>query len=347
VFWAEWYGSAALGTNAALPTTQDLDFWIGAYAPMTNGAIYLNPVKEITTLPTASTAYTATVAPGVVAALAYLPVVAKTDPSTYVAGTIGTLMYYPGAAGDYKETQAVTIDQMQLMSMYNMYSSQVSSYNTANNSYETLRKTYDEALTKETARLADALKAAFDPKIAVPTRPCSPTRPDEYSGTYLDLGSSAAYTATFTLMGKRANLKSYVGASNVLNDLPNANAAVKKGAIYLEGATAATLGTSVGHVFGRLGQGSDTVELGLNPFLWMTVTTTKAGMLLGFYPTTDADAGVVANKAVKISFRAKTWTALSAFNKPGRPGAPTEPMKAGASMLALGATSALVLATLA
>jgi len=227
VFWAEWYGSAALGTNAALPTTQDLDFWIGAYAPMTNGAIYLNPVKEITTLPTASTAYTATVAPGVVAALAYLPVVAKTDPSTYVAGTIGTLMYYPGAAGDYKETQAVTIDQMQLMSMYNMYSSQVSSYNTANNSYETLRKTYDEALTKETARLEDALKAAFDPKIAVPTRPCSPTRPDEYSGTYLDLGTAYGTTFTYASMKMRANPITKLKDGDALNNLPNAAASVK------------------------------------------------------------------------------------------------------------------------
>lgn len=299
MFWAEWYGSSALGTNAQLPVAGNADYFIGAYAVMTNGGLFLNPAKSIT-IPTAGTvAFAATVVPGslTVEATGFAPVVSYTDAGTYVAGTIGLLNYFPGAAGDYKETQVSTIDQLQLSSMYNMYSSQVSSYNTANNSYETLRKTYDEALTKETARLADALKAAFDPKIAVPTRPCSPTRPDEYSGTYLDLGSSAAYTATLTLMGKRANIKSYIGAANVLNDLPNANAAVKKGAIYLTN-TAGTIGTSVGHVFGRLGQGSDTVEAGLNPFLWMTATTTKAGMLLGFYPTTDADTGVLATKAV-------------------------------------------------
>jgi len=119
--------------------------------------------------------------------------------------------------------------------------------------------------------------------------------------------------------------------------------------MYLYGAVAATtLGTSVGHVFGRLGQGDATVEMGSNPFLWTAVVTeTKAGMLLGFYPTTDADVGLATGEVVTISFKAKTWTSLSSFNKPGQPGAPTEPMKAGASMLALGATSALVLATLA
>lgn len=116
---------------------------------------------------------------------------------------------------------------MQVMSLYNMYSSQVSSYNTANNSYETLRKTYDEALTKETARLADALKAAFDPKIAVPTRPCSPTRPDEYSGTYLDLSSTTAYGATYTLMKMRANIMSTISTGNAKNNLANAEASVK------------------------------------------------------------------------------------------------------------------------
>merc|ERR1711957_228710 len=284
------------------------------------------------------TAFTATVSQGdlTTEAAGYVPVASYIDPGLYVAGTIGPLMYYPGAAGDYKETQAVTIDQMQLMSMYDMYSSQVSSYNTDNNSYETLRKTYDEALTKETARLADALKAAFDPKIAVPTRPCSPTRPGEYSGTYLDLTNAAAYGATYTAAGTMANIVSKASSSNAaLNNMANVNSAVKKGAMYLEGATAATLGSSVGHVFGRLGQGDATVETGLSPFLWTTaVSSTKAGMLIGFYPTTDADTGLTAAaKVVTISLRGKTWTALSAFNKPGRPGAPTEPKKAGASML--------------
>lgn len=232
--------------------------------------------------------------------------------------------------------------------MYGMYNSQVSTFNSANSSYETLRKTYDEALTAENARLADALKAAFDPKIAVPTRPCSPTRPGDYSGAYLDLSSTTAYGTTYATMGGRANIKSFVSTSNALNNLANANASFKQGLMYLVG-TSTTLGTSVGHVFGRLGQGDATTTTGSSPFLWMTAAaTTKAGMLIGFYPTADADTGLVAaTNVVTIGFKAKTWASLSDFNKPGRPGAPTEPMTAGASMLVLGATSALVLATLA
>jgi len=232
--------------------------------------------------------------------------------------------------------------------MYGMYNSQVSTFNSANSSYETLRKTYDDALTAENARLADALKAAFDPMIAVPTRPCSPTRPGDYSGAYLDLKSTTAYGTTYATMGGRANIKSYLSSGNPLNNLANANASFKQGLMYLVG-TSTTLGTSVGHVFGRLGQGDATMSTGSSPFLWMTaVTATKAGMLLGFYPTADADTGMVATtKVVTIDFKAKTWASLDDFKKPDRPGAPTEPMGTGASMLALGATSALVLATLA
>jgi len=312
---------------------------------MTNGALYINPVTAVTV----STATVYSPEPtGTPAVVEYLPVVSYTDAATWVAGSIGTLNYFPGKTGDLKDTQTSTMDQTQLQSMYDMYNSQVNTFNSANSSYETLRKTYDEALTAENARLADALKAAFDPKIAVPTRPCSPTRPGDYSGTYLDLTSSTAFSATQTAMGMRANIKSFLKTSDAKNDLANENASFKMGAMYVEGATAATLGTTVGHVFGRLGQGEATMQAGSSPFLWMTsATATKAGMLVGYYPTTDADTGVLTGKAVTIEFKAKTWTTNSSFNKPSRPGAPTEPMSAGASMLALGATSALVLATLA
>lgn len=312
---------------------------------MTNGALYINPATAVTV----SSAGLYTPEPtGTPTVITYLPVVSYTDASTWVAGSVGTLNYFPGMTGDYKDTQTTTMDQLQLQSMYNMYNSQVSTFNSANSSYETLRKTYDEALTAENARLADALKAAFDPKIAVPTRPCSPTRPGDYSGAYLDLSSTVAYGATQTLMGSRANIKSFLATSNALNNLGNAEASFKMGAMYVEGATAATLGTTVGHVFGRLGQGSATTSTGSSPFLWMaSATATKAGMLVGYYPTTDADVGLATGKKVEITFKAKSWASLSDFNKPSRPGAPTEPMAAGASMLALGATSALVLATLA
>jgi len=87
--------------------------------------------------------------------------------------------------------------------MYDMTTKVNDMFNTDNGAYEKLRTVYEDAKTAETARLADALKAAFEPVIAIPSRPCAPSRPMAYSGVSLDLGSATAYPATFTAAGTR------------------------------------------------------------------------------------------------------------------------------------------------
>lgn len=85
------------------------------------------------------------------------------------------------------------------------------------------------------------------------------------------------------------------------------------------------------------------------PFLWMeaNTATNKAGMLVTILPSTDAETGNdTATKFINLESKAYAWAAVSDFNKPGRPGKATDPASAGASALALGAASALVVASL-
>jgi len=48
-----------------------------------------------------------------------------------------------------------------------------------------------------------------------------------------------------------------------------------------------------GHIFGRFGQGPATSYATADPFLWGTAAAANAGgMLVSFFPGTDADVGL-------------------------------------------------------
>lgn len=117
-----------------------------------------------------------------------------------------------------------------------------------------MRTSYDDASTAETARLADALKAAFEPKISIPARPCAPVRPSAYGGVYLKFEAThKAYAANYKDNGKRGNLVQDVG-DTAKNNIPAANISLKKGFTYPNKDTSGTAAVgSAGHVFGRLG----------------------------------------------------------------------------------------------
>ena len=196
--YVEWAGVAALASTAVLPAADAADFFLGAYATGTNGALHLNPLTNSGTtpaFPTTTNWYKNALI--TTTASTYL------DPNTKFPGTIGAVKYFPGMEGDAKEVQMMSMDQMQMKSMYDMTTKSNDQFNSDNGAYEKLRTVYEDAKTAETARLADALKAAFEPVIAIPSRPCAPTRPMAYSGVTLDLASTVAYPATFTGAGTR------------------------------------------------------------------------------------------------------------------------------------------------
>lgn len=85
------------------------------------------------------------------------------------------------------------------------------------------------------------------------------------------------------------------------------------------------------------------------PFVWYPVVATNlATIQLSFFPTVDSAAGnAAATDIIKCEAKALKFAENSSFDAPGQPSEAKQPTtEAGASFLALGATSALILATL-
>ena len=176
----EWINTAALGTNAVMGEAVDTTSNTGAYAVGTDKNVFINPAD-----PTGATAGIGTAAnswkEATYTASKY------SDPLVYIPGSVGPAIYYPGKEGPWKDTQLVSHDQAVLMDRFSFVSTTYNSYQTSLNEYNSLRTTYNDAATKESERMKDFFKATFDPPVLVPKRPCAPTQPAEYSGTYFDL----------------------------------------------------------------------------------------------------------------------------------------------------------------
>jgi hypothetical protein len=84
---------------------------------------------------------------------------------------------------------------------------------------------------------------------------------------------------------------------------------------------AAPLTTESGHIFGRFGQGKMTSYTNADPFYWGVVAeANRPGMLVSFFPGTDADTGLAAAAdTIVMNAKAKTWISLDKFSAPGQP----------------------------
>lgn len=85
------------------------------------------------------------------------------------------------------------------------------------------------------------------------------------------------------------------------------------------------------------------------PFLWLenSTATQKAAIMVTILPETKDDTGLTAaDKKIVIEGAAKLYATMADFNKPGQPGKATDPKAAGAATLTLGASAALILASL-
>lgn len=84
------------------------------------------------------------------------------------------------------------------------------------------------------------------------------------------------------------------------------------------------------------------------PFYWGATASKVATMMIGMYPTDSGDTGITdAAKQTKFEVYGKTWSALDINLPPSQPAATSGdcPLKGEAKYLALGAATALAIAS--
>lgn len=153
------YLDADVATNGFLPSASVTPNWIGAYAAST----YPNPL----TTGSAAAVYAA----GTDAANANVYLAVSTD--AWAAGDVGLYDFYYYPASSIADTKGTVTDYV-LQKQLSVYNSVVTTYATAKTGYDALKTSYNSALTTEETRVGDFFKAAFEPAVAIPTRPCPP-----------------------------------------------------------------------------------------------------------------------------------------------------------------------------
>lgn len=277
------------------------------------------------------------------------------DPTQYTPGWFGTAVWYTnvaGVAGPYIGTQYAMREAIQIANDYASYKAKYATFTTASTGYKTTMTTYDTALTAETTRAADFMKAMFEPPVAIPQRPCPPEQPMSPMGPKLLVFDSAKASPTAWTAVSKTDGSAYLkySTTHVTNDLFHTRVA------YIAPASdttpAAKVTANIGAVFGRLGEGTPTLntDAGTTGFYWGVVDTAKTPtMIVSFLPEVMADTGLVAAaNTATMSAKAIAWLDLNTLAAPAPPAANANPKAAGAAALtgSLLAASAVVAAAL-
>lgn len=301
IHYVEWLNTTALGTNAIIGASDITTFFLGNYVA-TDG-IWFNPAVQSTITLTAEQ----------IKAWDFATVTAYQNwtPIGQVGGSIGTIHYYPGQAGYQMETQTAEVDSGYVFANHAAQLAIYNDFNTKKMASNALVTAYNDAKAAETARMADAIKAVFDPKIVIPARPCPPTVPQATIET-AKLDIAAVRTTAF--QNTQAAQKN-VGALKVVVNSVTGYAGTDKfqtrsGYLVATGNAGATATFEyTGHVFGVLGQGMGTMySKGAMPFVYMTpAATDRAGIQLSIFPANLATTDLAASKKIEFNLVGKAW----------------------------------------
>jgi hypothetical protein len=252
--------------------------------------------------------------------------------------------------GQWSDTLTSTVDQPILQQRISYVNDVYSEYNTQLGNYNTAKNTYNDAANKEAERLKDFFKATFDPPITVPTRPCPPSQPKEYTGAYFDFSAeiTAGWKATYATQLKRAALETSTGVGTVSSEFHGRMGYIQSSLV----ADAATIVvTNIGHIWGRLGQGKMNVYDHNAPFVFglTAAATNLAGMNISTFPYDDAVTGLAGTNTNTFKAIGKAFASFDSFKFMARPGAAENPTNVlGAKALAAtGLAVAAVVATIA
>jgi hypothetical protein len=252
--------------------------------------------------------------------------VTEKDPSTSWAGSRGKAAYYSRKGGVFSDTQISSIESGAIINSVNYKTDENNKYNAVKATYDSDKTKYNDAVTKENDRLKDIFKAAFDPAVTIPTRPNNPNPPSKFSGPYLALdkiisSSPTAWELTAAKQGDAAYIK--FGTGTVAADYQAATKyATRLGYLCMTSDSSkvgdSTTLASSGHVWGRLGQGTNTLTTGDSPFYYgKTVTGQIPGLMVSLLPNVVGDTGLAATgKQIVIDAKARTFDTAT-FNAPG------------------------------
>ena len=246
-YWVEWIQPAGLGSGGILPATSAANYFLGDYA-VADG-VFINPVTFVTDSGTN----------WVQSAITFS--YSDLDPSRRIPGSIGDAVYYSRANGPFKSTQALKMDQPILSDKYAHFKAAYDSFATVVGAYNSKKDEYNNAVKKEQARKADLFQFFLSPPVAIPQRPCPPNQPMAYSGPAMKLSDALSATpAKWTDLASKTDNTAYLGVGST--HMPTVAAATRYG--YLTSTSDDSQATqptgSVGHVFGRLGQGDATLH---------------------------------------------------------------------------------------
>lgn len=331
----EWISPAAFGTNAAMPTADDTTYQIGKLAPGTNKHVYLNP-------------QTVTSAAGNVWLAHTLTSVSVPDPEAYYPGSIGEVAYFPALEGPSKTTQVIAVDASVILDRFAFVSSVFNDYSGKLTTFNGDKTTYDDAAQKEADRRADFFKAMFDPPVTVPTKPCPPTQPKDYSGVTIDLAKSIAdgWLAQ-DKQGMLANIKVRTDTYAHEDRFHS-----RKG-YALSGPDKSKTGAiaNIGHVWGRFGEGAATMYDTVKPFRYTKEDSAHLpGLQISVFPELLATTALATGKKTEFTAKSQTFASYDMYKVATRPGAatPASTVLDGASTLvATGLAAAAVIATIA
>lgn len=269
-----------------------------------------------------------------------------------IPGSIGDAVFYPGEAGSFKETQVSYIDSGIILAQVKSFKSAVSTFNNDKSAYDTKKSSYDTAVDNYSKRESDFFAKAFTPEVKLPERPAVPQRPSAYMLPNLDLsryvGSSAATWKT-----KQSEQLNFASLRQGTTNIPDPLFATRTGFVCSSPDTsiAAPVFPDSAHVFGRLGQGTNTHPDSATAFYWgATADSNTPGMLISLFPSTDGDAGIVdAAKFDQLTVKVIAWSALNEYAAPAQPDLPANPKKdpraAGAATIAVGLMASLAVAS--
>ena len=218
---------------------------------------------------------------------------------------------------------------------------EIANYNSLLAVYSSTKTAYETAIASNKARVGDINKILFETPIAVPNRPCAPTKPAAYTGPQIDWTAAAGATDVTTPLTMKPLRK-----GRLARTAPGSS--INAGFVRVSNdTTVPTVANTImyaGHTFGLYGQGNDTMPADGIAFEYTdkhgAASTDVHSMMISMFPydgTQTTGLGATENITMKASI--VTWRTNTDLSVPTTLTDPVALTTLGASYLFAGASA--------